>query len=99
MSESNYVFTIDNRVISYSVYEQALKEIEALKEENDVLQDKVYHATRKVEEQAQEIAALKEENQKLKAALSEAAYDLNPWTHIDEILSLKVKIDALIGKE
>lgn len=27
MSESNHVFTIDNRVISYSVYEQALKDI------------------------------------------------------------------------
>ena len=31
MSESNHVFTIDNRFISYSVYEQALKDIEALK--------------------------------------------------------------------
>jgi hypothetical protein len=42
MSENkNHIFTFDNRIISYSVYEQALKDIEALREESKSLQEQI----------------------------------------------------------
>ncbi|MBP9763620.1 MAG: hypothetical protein KBD10_02655 [Candidatus Pacebacteria bacterium] len=70
MSESNHVFTIDNRVISYSVYEQALKDIEALKVENKLLKNQLCFTNSSWPHEKhlhEKIEQLKSDNEKLQS--------------------------------
>lgn len=90
MSESNHVFTIDNRVISYSVYEQALKDIEALKVENKLLKNQLCFTNSSWPHEKhlhEKIEQLKSDNEKLQAQVDvmrealEFYADKNNWCY------------------
>lgn len=92
MSESNHVFTIDNRVISYSVYEQALKDIEALKVENKLLKNQLCFTNSSWPHEKhlhEKIEQLKSDNEKLQAQVDvmretlEFYADGDNWGHIE----------------
>lgn len=75
MSESNHIFTIDNRFISYSVYEQALKDIEALKVENKLLKNQLCFTNSSWPHEKhlhEQVDKLKSDNEKLRAELVSA---------------------------
>lgn len=91
MSENkNHIFTFDNRIISYSVYEQALKDIEALNVENKLLKNQLCftnsswphekHLHKKIEQ-------LQSDNEKLQAQVDvmrealEFYADKNNWCY------------------
>lgn len=74
MSENkNHIFTFDNRVISYSVYEQALKDIEALNVENKLLKNQLCFTNSSWPHEKQlhkKIEQLKSDNEKLQAQVN-----------------------------
>lgn len=89
-------------VIEYSAYQQALKEIAALKEENNKL-TKLFSIQLDVMKTNEELI---EENQKLKAALSEAMDIMQEtiksnehWTLFPVYTPAIVRINQILGKE